>query len=105
MDTGRPGIDNVEDDEKIRQLLKVQPPGGTKTGLTDKVMRRTRAGVGQRDTLLFAIVRIWKVIAELLAPLFAQLAVRQATLAAGRSSNDSTPKPSEDSSAPTNKGA
>ena len=78
----------MEEDDRIRELLKVTPSPESRNPLTDKVLRRARAGVGQRDTLLFAIVRIWTVIAELLAPVFAQLAERQARFSAGKMSED-----------------
>lgn len=78
----------MEDDDKLRELLKVETPPQRKMTLTDRVLRRARRGVAQRDTVLFAIVRIWQVIAELLAPVFAQLAERQARFAAGRSTEE-----------------
>lgn len=81
----------MEDEDQIRKLLRVTPPTGTKTPLTDKVIRRARAGVGQRDTLLFAIVRIWTVVAELLAPIFAQLAARHAKFKAGQAPRNHAP--------------
>ena len=72
----------MEDNEQVRELLKGGKLATANTTLTSKVMRRARASVGQRDTLLFAIVRIWTVIAELLAPIFAQIAARQAEFSA-----------------------
>ncbi len=39
---------------------------------------RARRQVGQRDTLAFALVRIWAALARLLAPLFAFLGEKQA---------------------------
>jgi hypothetical protein len=39
---------------------------------------RARRQVGQRDSLAFAMVRIWAVLARMLAPLFAAFAERQA---------------------------
>ena len=39
---------------------------------------RARRQVGQRDTLAFALVRIWSALARLLAPLFAYFGEKQA---------------------------
>lgn len=39
---------------------------------------RARRQVGQRDTLAFALVRVWSVLAGLLAPLFAFFGEKQA---------------------------
>ncbi len=72
------------DDTRIKALFDAAPepePGPERDPL-DRVMKRVRAGVGQRDTLLFAIVRIWTTIAEMLAPVFAQLGERRAETAA-----------------------
>ncbi len=43
-----------------------------------KAVSRARREVGQRDTLAFALVRIWAVLARLLAPLFAFFGEKQA---------------------------
>ncbi|MEM9173040.1 MAG: hypothetical protein AAGA84_10080 [Pseudomonadota bacterium] len=66
-------------DDQIRSMLAVdeQPDGEQRSGL-DRVMRRVRAGVGQRDSMLFAFVKFWTVIAEMMAPIFARIAERQA---------------------------
>lgn len=39
---------------------------------------RARRQVGQRDTLAFALVRVWSVLARLLAPFFAFFGEKQA---------------------------
>ncbi len=39
---------------------------------------RARRQVGQRDTLAFALVRVWSVLARLLAPLFTFFGEKQA---------------------------
>ncbi len=68
-----------EKSPEIAALLSVDDADEPEqTGRLDRVMRRVRAGVGQRDSLLFAIVKFWTVVAELLAPIFAQLAARRA---------------------------
>ena len=43
-----------------------------------KAVSRARRQVGQRDTLAFALVRIWAALARLLAPLFAFFGEKQA---------------------------
>ncbi|MEM8983314.1 MAG: hypothetical protein AAGC71_09820 [Pseudomonadota bacterium] len=72
------------DDTRIKALFDAAPPpdADPEHDPLDRVMPRVRAGVGQRDTLLFAIVRIWTAIAEMLAPVFAQLGERRAETAA-----------------------
>ena len=39
---------------------------------------RARRQIGQRDTLAFALVRVWSELARLLAPLFAFIGEKQA---------------------------
>ena len=39
---------------------------------------RARRQIGQRDTLAFALVRVWSVLARLLAPLFTFIGEKQA---------------------------
>lgn len=67
-------------DQKIKDLLEVDDRTEAGPNRIDNLMRRVRAGIGQRDTLLFAVVRIWTVIVRLLAPIFARLAVRKAEI-------------------------
>ncbi len=69
-----------QDDTEIRRLLSVDEQETRRAG-NDRVglaLKRLRTRVGQRDSMLFAVVRIWTVIAEMLAPVFAQLAERRA---------------------------
>lgn len=73
-----------DSDQQLRELLKVEHPDQAGTDRVAKTMAQVRAGVGARDALIFAIVRIWTVIARLLAPVFAMLAVRKAKFDAGR---------------------
>ncbi len=63
---------------EIRRLMAVQPDEKNESTRLNQVLRRTRAGVGQRDSILFAVVKIWTTIAEMLAPIFAQFAERKA---------------------------
>lgn len=63
----------------IEALLKVDDSAADEQPQRlDRVLRRVRASVGQKDSFLFAIVKFWTVIAEMVAPIFAQLAARQA---------------------------
>ena len=82
------------DNDDIRALLQDAP--GPTTGPPDlsKTLRRVRANVAQRDTLLFALVRVWSVLAALLAPIFAALATQQArtTLERGTPPRPSKPQ-------------
>lgn len=75
-------VDDTE--QRLRELLKVEQREAEASNRVSRTMAQVRAGVGARDTLIFAIVRIWTVIAKLLAPLFATLAVRKAEVDAGR---------------------
>lgn len=40
-------------------------------------IQRARTTVGQRDTILFAFIKMWTVLADLLAPLFASFAANK----------------------------
>jgi hypothetical protein len=74
----------TDKEKQIKDLLKVDTQDEVAPKRVDDLMRRVRAGIGQRDTLLFALVRIWTVIVRLLAPVFARLAVRKAEIDAAR---------------------
>jgi len=80
---------STDKDQEIKDLLQVEDPDAAAPGLVDDLMQRVRAGVGARDTMLFAFVRIWTVIVRLLAPVFARLAVRKAEIDAA------SPKPDD----------
>lgn len=43
-----------------------------------KAITRARVTMAQRDTILFAFIKIWATIAEMLAPLFAAFATKHA---------------------------
>ena len=72
----------MSDDDKIRQLMRAgierdaarEPPSPR----IRTAVSRARREVGQRDTLGFALVRIWAALARLLAPFFARLGEQQA---------------------------
>ena len=74
--------DNIEEPlEQDIQLLfsqdKVEPSSLDQQ--RQKAMLRVRAKTAQRDTMLFAFVKIWSTIAEILAPIFAAFASKKAT--------------------------
>ena len=68
----------MRNEEDIRRLLRtgMKAEGGRTRAL--RAVSQARRQVGQRDTLGFALFRIWAVLARLLAPLFAIFGERQA---------------------------
>ncbi|MEO0366835.1 MAG: hypothetical protein AAF265_15250 [Pseudomonadota bacterium] len=82
---------DTEKRKDIEELLSLDgsaPDDGSEAPVRlDRVMRRVRASVGQRDSLLFAIVKFWTVIAEMVAPVFAQIAARQARASTAADTN------------------
>ncbi len=68
-------------DHDIRNLLAVRDKQSRQADQTliAGAMQKARSTVGQRDALTFALVRVWTVLAEMLAPLFAHLAVMQSS--------------------------
>ena len=64
--------------DDIRALLQAPPAPSNGQPDLSRTLRRVRANVAQRDTLIFALVRIWSALAALLAPVFAALATSQA---------------------------
>ena len=85
-------------DKEMSELLGVPSSQSDAGGRrVDAAIRRIRASVGQRDSLMFALVKFWTVIAELAAPLFAQLARRHAQARHGARPN---PLPQAQSAAP-----
>ena len=44
-----------------------------------KNIARVKANVAQRDTMLFAFVKVWTVLADILAPIFAAFATKKAS--------------------------
>ena len=82
----------MRNDQEIRRFMQTGLEEDARPSRSLLAVSRARRQVGQRDTLAFALVRIWAVLARLLAPLFAFLGERQAeaqwrTGAAGRSKN------------------
>lgn len=68
----------MENEEDVRRLLNAGLNDETSSSRVSTALGRARRQVGQRDTLTFALVRIWAVLARLLAPVFATVSERQA---------------------------
>jgi hypothetical protein len=71
------------DERDVRELLAV--PEDTPDAAEARVarsMKRVYSGIGQRDALLFAIVRVWLTLATLLAPIFATAVRKKAQIEA-----------------------
>lgn len=67
--------------DEIRELLQadqLEQNTPDDNRIVAGAMHRVRAAVAQKDTLTFALVKVWTVLAQLLAPLFARLAVTHA---------------------------
>ena len=61
-----------------------------------RAVSRARRQVGQRDTMGFALVRLWAVLVRLLAPFFAYFGERQAqTLYKHQTSRPASPGPDD----------
>ncbi len=82
---------STEKDKDISTLLRVEPEQeAAESDRMSKVLRRVRASVGQRDSLLFSIVKFWAVVAEMVAPIFAQIAERRASASSERVQQDTS---------------
>jgi hypothetical protein len=77
-------VDNKSDSDcsaNDEQLLaffnteKIETPDTLVT--QQRIQRRTRMNLAQRDTTTFAFVRLWTTLAELLAPIFAAFAAKK----------------------------
>lgn len=68
----------MSDEQEIRRLMKAGMDDPQTPARVSTVLSKARRQVGQRDTISFAMVRIWAVLARLLAPLFAAFSERQA---------------------------
>ena len=68
----------MRNENEIRQLMRsgMKAEGSRTRAL--RAVSRARREVGQRDTLGFALFRLWAVLARLLAPFFAFFGERQA---------------------------
>ena len=68
----------MNENDDIRQILNGDQLPKNDPDRTRKVMNRARRQVGQRDTLTFALVKVWATLARLLAPFFAAVGEGQA---------------------------
>ena len=68
-------------ENEIRQLMRsgMENEGGRTRAL--RAVSQARRQVGQRDTMGFALFRLWAVLARLLAPFFVFFGERQAQTA------------------------
>jgi hypothetical protein len=77
------------DDKAMRSLLASDTNAAPQRKNTDNpVMRRIRANISQRDTILFTCVKFWTTVAKMLAPIFAHFATKKTAI----SSNIHRPK-------------
>ena len=65
-------------EKNIRRLMQTGMDDEARSSRPLKAASRARRQVGQRDTLAFALVRIWAALARMLAPLFAFFGEKQA---------------------------
>ena len=68
----------MRNEQEIRRFMQTGLDEGGGRSRTLTAVGRARRQVGQRDTLAFALVRLWAVLAKMLAPVFAFLGERQA---------------------------
>ena len=69
----------MQNEQEIRRLMKSGMDAEPASPRTRLAVSRARRQVGQRDTLAFALVRIWAALARLLAPFFARFGEHQAS--------------------------
>ena len=65
-------------EEEIRRLMQAGMDTDERPSRALSAVSRARRQVGQRDTLAFALVRVWSVLARLLAPVFTFFGEKQA---------------------------
>ena len=68
----------MRNERDIRRLMQEGMDDDESPSRALSAVSRARRQVGQRDTLAFALVGIWSVLARLLAPLFAFIGRKQA---------------------------
>ena len=68
----------MQNEQEIERLMKSGMDVDATSSRTRVAVSRARRQVGQRDTLSFALVRIWAALARLLAPFFARFGEHQA---------------------------
>ncbi len=65
-------------EQEIRRLMQTGMNETDKPSRALSAVGRARRQVGQRDSIAFALVGIWAVLARLLAPVFAFFSEKQA---------------------------
>ncbi len=65
-------------EQEIRRLMQTGMNETDKPSRALSAVSRARRQVGQRDSIAFALVGIWAVLARLLAPVFAFFSEKQA---------------------------
>jgi hypothetical protein len=82
-------VEELEPDKQIKAFFNNDeiPSDEAIAKQRRRAVARSRANVAQRDTILFAFVKLWTTIAEMLAPIFAAFAVKQANSQSTRYSN------------------
>jgi hypothetical protein len=98
--------DSSSSDQRLQNFFdadKINAPNPA--DFQQRVQRRTRANLAQRDTANFAFVRLWTTLAELLAPIFAAFAAKKASqyLLNKRSASQRSKKSKSPSKKPLNK--
>jgi hypothetical protein len=73
-------LDNEFSDEKIKALLNTDshPTASHYKKQRAAAIARAKSNIAQRDTILFAFIKVWSTIAEMLAPIFAAFAAKSA---------------------------
>ena len=69
---------DLQKEQEVRRLMQAGMGDDDKLMLSRKAVVRVRQRVGERDTLAFALVRIWAALARLLSPFFARFGEAQA---------------------------
>jgi len=70
--------DSSANDEQLLAFFNTEKIDAPDTLVTQqRIQRRTRMNLAQRDTTTFAFVRLWTTLAELLAPIFAAFAAKK----------------------------
>ena len=64
---------DLQKEQEIRRLMQAGMGDDDKLMLSRKAVVRVRQRVGERDTLAFALVRIWAALARLLSTFFRSL--------------------------------
>ena len=85
--------DKSDDDARVRALLNKAPQGAATPRLARNAVVRARRVVGQKDTLVFLLVKIWAALARVLAPFFAAFAEKQASHGGRHGRSTRKPRP------------